>query len=60
MASTVYYCKLFEVEKFHGCKTKLKFAGKHSWLDGSLIWPKPITLAILLENFAVTNRFTKM
>ena len=39
---TVVYSKLFKVEKFPSCKIKLSFAGKKSWLDGSLVWPKSI------------------
>ena len=35
------------------------FAGKHSWLDGSLVWPKPTAQAISLESFVVTDRSTK-
>ena len=41
----IVYCKLFEVEKFCSCKTKLQFAGKHSRLDGSLAWPNPVAQA---------------
>ena len=32
-------------------KTKQLFIGKHSQLDGSLVWPKPIAQAISLEKF---------
>ena len=41
------YCKLFEVESF--AITKLN--GKHSWLNGCLVWPKSIAQAISLEMF---------
>ena len=41
------------------CKPKLQFAGKHSQLDGSLVWPKSIAQAISLEKFAVTDRSAK-
>ena len=41
------------MEKFHGYKTKLQFAGKHSQLDGSLVWSKPIAQAIHWKIFAV-------
>ena len=47
------------VEKFCGCKTQLSFAGKHLWLDGSVVWPKPIAQAISLESFTVTDQFAK-
>ena len=53
------YYKLFKVEKFCGCKTKLQFTGKHLWLDGSFICPKPIAQDISLENFLVTDRSAK-
>ena len=45
-ANTIYYIP-FEVKKFCGMQTKLYFDGKHSQLNGSLVWPKPI----LLEKF---------
>ena len=48
--NTVYY-KSFEVETFRGCRHKLQFAGKHSWLHGDLVWPNPIAQAISLEKF---------
>ena len=43
------YCKSFKVETFRSFRTKLQFAGKHSQLDGSLAWPRPIAQAISLE-----------
>ena len=33
----LYIASYFKVEKFHDCKTKLQFAGRHSWLDVSLV-----------------------
>ena len=45
--------------KFHGCRTKLKFTGKLSWLDSSLARPKPIAQAISLEKLHSTNRSAK-